>query len=425
MTRPITLTTTVRNQATLSLLLKNTDRLVSAGLLDSLRVIDATPDEAGTERLRSMIPMDGESRTRIVAPDVEELKRVDPQAHVFSGMTGYSYKATTLRLLPGGPGVNVMMRGTKGAYILASSPTRGGGLVEIGLEKNRCFARFGRGGGTPVAVLDVPGVASGLGWRAMELSLDFEKRLSIQLDTGEVMVVPLRVEAPELIISVSAPSSGVSDFVIVNVTTHVVERLGKINRNYVSYFSSSPEPVQGVEFISDVDLVYIDEAGWRRLINDEATPLVLGDPAHCVVLRRIGVLKESSSSTQVHRSFLDRSRHVIDRINELVDRDIPIASVTNSKFSRRDAIETLLPPALICCLQGNSLSDRAILERYETFFEEGPVGEKLAVAVHDVLAHFDSLLNSTGAEEFLLELLEALPREKQEFLLNALKKKLS
>ncbi len=426
--RSITLTTTVRNHATLPILLRITDELVAAGLLSSLRVIDATPDDIGTESLRSTIPIDGETGLKIVTMDRQELKRIDYSAHVSVGMTSYRYKSTSLHLTPGGRSVNVMTRGSAGSYVAVSpgGSGKGPGGVEVGLEKTRCFVRSGRGGGTPSATLDVPGVvAGGLGWRSIKLSLAVDKKLTIEVDTGATMEAQLRSEENEFAVSISSPANGSSDFVVSYLDRSAFEPTSSVDRTYVSYFSSKPGPSDGLELVSDIDIVYIDKEGWRRLVENNAVPLVLGDSAHCATLRRMGILKASNSSKQVHDSFLSRSRAVIDRIEDLVFRDVPMASVVDSKIKVGNVVEGTGLPALICGLQGSVLGDVITLDRYKKLALDGPHGEKVLDHAADVVAYFDILLNSSGAEEFLLELVEAMPAEKKEFLFRTLSQKLS
>lgn len=422
--RPITLTTTIKNHATLSLLLKMTDQLVADGLLDFLRIVDDTPDDDGTEKLRSMLPRDGGRGTRIVSPDVDSLKKIDPTAHVATGVMGYSHKSTSLRLTPGGRSVYVMMKTLHGAYIAVSPEQRGPGNVEIVINRDRCFIRAGRGGGTPISVLDVASIGNGKGWSAVELKLDSENKLKVQLDTGEFMTTQLHGLSSSFVVSLSAPTTGVCDFIASYLSPVAFEKDEVINRNYVSYFFFDPPPVEdGLEFVSKADIVYINKNGWRMLVEEKAAPLILGDPAHCSIFKRLGVIKESKTSKQIHDSFLERSRGVIDKI--ISASDIPLNIEDSSLFYRTSKLEGLYPPALICCLQGRAGLDSTILAGYEKLFAEGPQGKSLPDKATDILLHVDSMLSSGGIEEFLSALLETLPREQQEFLLSALSRKLS
>ena len=425
--RQITLTTVVRNQATLPILLRITDELVAAGALTSLRIVDLTIDDLGTEQLRSMIPVDGNTNSRIVTLDSDRLKCVDPSAHVSTGMTGYRYKATGFCLVAGGRAVNIMTRGMLGSYIAISPDGKTNGGVEIGLEKSRCFVRTGRGGGPPIVSLDVSGVvAGGLGWRGISLRINSNDELLVELDTGVIMTTQLKLDGREFIVSVSAPSGGLSDFVVSYLSPKNFEHVSFVDRTYVSYFTVLPKPVsEGIEVISDIDLVYIDKNGWQRLIDEKSIPLIFGDPACNPTLRRLGILKESTSSKQVHTSFLDRSGTITKRIEDLICREIPTSIIAAAKVKLRDDGPVMGFPALICGLHADVLQDAEILERYTTLAVEGPRGDAILNKCDDVLAYFDILLNSSGAEAFLLELVEAMPKDKKEFLIKILSQRLS
>lgn len=422
--RPITLTTIVSNYATLPIFLKVTDELVSIGLLDSLRVIDRTPDDFGTEQIRSIIPVDGETGSRIVTLDKEELRLADPTAHVATGMTGYRYKMTGFKLQAGGASVYVITRGSVGSYIAVSPGGKSSGGVEIGLEKTRCFVRTGRGGGTPSDSLCSPGVvAGGRGWRAIKLNLTIDLKLLIELDTGATMTVQLRPEDAEFMVSISSPAGGLSDFVVSYLNPTNFQPRASVDRSYVSYFLKPPDPAAGIEFVSDIDLIYVDKKNWQRLVTEKAVPLVLGDPACCSALRRLGVLKESNTSKEVHTSFLARTRAISDRIDDLIFRKISVC-MTDSKFKSKIS-ENMGIPALVCGLQGRALQDPDVLAGYVELISNGPSGEAVINHASDVLAYFDALLNSTGSEAFLLELVEAMPKDKREFLFKVLNQRLS
>ena len=423
--RQITLTTVVRNQATLPILLRVTDELVAAGALTSLRIVDLTIDDLGTEQLRSMIPIDGNTDSRIVTLDNDRLKSVDPSAHVSMGMTGYRYKTTGFSLVAGGREVNIMTRGTLGSYIAISPDGKTSGGIEIGLEKSRCFVRTGRGGGAPIVSLDVSGVvAGGLGWRGVSLRINSNDELLIELDTGAIMTTQLKLDGREFIVSVSAPSGGLSDFVVSYLSPKNFEYVSFVDRTYISYFAVLPKPVsEGVEVISDIDLVYIDKNGWQRLIEEKSIPLIFGDSACNPTLRRLGILKESTSLKQVHTSFLDRSGSITKRIEDLVYRDIPTSIISAAKVKLCGG-PVMGFPALICGLHADVLQDAELLERYTALAVEGPRGESILNKGDDVLAYFDILLNSGGAETFLLELVEAMPKDKKEFLIKILSQRL-
>lgn len=424
--RQITLTTVVRNEATLPILLRITDDLVAAGALTSLRIVDLTIDDLGTARLRSMIPTDGSTDSRIVALDSERLKSVDPSAHVSMGMTDYRYKTTGFSLVAGGREVNIMTRGGRGSYIAISPDGKNTGGVEIGLEKSRCFVRTGRGGGAPIVSLDVCGiVAGGLGWRGISLRVNSNDELLVKLDTGATMTTQLKLDGREFIVSVSASSGGLSDFVVSYLSPKNFEYVSFVNRAYVSYFTVLPKPVnEGIEVISDIDLVYIDKSGWQRLIEEKSIPLIFGDLACDPTLRRLGVLKESKSSKQIHTSFLDRSNAITKRIEDLVYRDIPTSIISAAKVKLCGG-PLIGFPALMCGLHTDVVQDAELLKRYIALAVEGPQGDAILNKGDDVLAYFDILLNSVGAETFLLELVEAMPKDKKEFLIKILSQRLS
>lgn len=423
--RPITLTTTISNPATVPLLLKIADRLVTMDLLDSLRIVDGTSTADETEALRAMLPHDGDSGTRIVGPDIEGLKGVDPSAHVSLGMEGYSHRSTGLRLVPGGRSVYVMTRAAVSSCIAIGPEPKAPGGAEIVLDRSRGFIRMGRGGGTPRVSIDTGIVGAGLGWRGIELRLSSSGELGVKLDTGESMAIDLKPVSTEFVVSISAGTSGVSDFVASYLDPILFERESVARRKYVSYFSCMPAPVDGAEFVSVGDIVHIDVAGWRRMVEGTAAPLVLGDPEHCPIFRRLGVLRESKNSLQVHSSFLERSKGSIDKVEDVASQGIPIVISKSSMFSNRGGIDGLLPPALVCCLDDSARGALELLAGYEALFEDGPRGEKLKPRANDMLVHLDGLMRTDGAEDFLLELLEVLPDDKRKFLFNALNRKLS
>jgi len=422
--RNVTLTTVVSNYSTLPVLLKATDKLVSAGLLNSLRIVDRTSDDFGTEQIRSIVPIDGVTNTRIVTLDKDSLRFIDPRAHVAMGMTGYRFKTTNFKLEPGGSSVYVMARGSAGSYIAVSPGGSNVGGVEIGLEKTRCFVRVGRGGGTFNNVLDVSGiVAGGRGWRAVELNLDVDLVLTIRLDTGAAMSTQLRLGNGDFFVSVSSPAGGLSDFIVSRLDPIKFRPESLVDRSYVSYFASQPEPVEGIEFVSDIDLIYVDVDNWLRLVDEKAVPLIVGDPACHSSLRRLGVLKESTTSKEVHTSFLSRGKAINDRIKNLVFRKIFVSIVENSKFKSAISDKMGVPAVMCGLINAEKDLDPAILAGYSELICNGPSGEELGLEATDVLAYFDVLLSSTGSEEFLLELVEAMPKDKREFLINVLKQR--
>jgi len=264
-------------------------------------------------------------------------------------------------------------------------------------------------------------VAGGLGWRAVELRLGVDGLLTIVIDSGESMEAQLRPEEGSFVVSVTSPAGGLSDFVVSHLDPSKFGPVSSVDRGYVSYFASLPPATEGIEFISNIDIVYLDKAGWRRLVEGTAVPLVVGDPAHCAALRRLGVDWAIGFTEDVHVSFLNRSRGVLGRIEDFASRDVPIMNNVESKFGLRGGGgREMGPPALICGLRGSALRDPDVLAGYLDLIQNGPRGAEVADRAGDVLAYFDVLLNSTGAEKFLLGLGEAMPRDKKEFLLKVL-----
>ena len=62
---------------------------------------------------------------------------------------------------------------------------------------------------------------------------------------------------------------------------------------------------------------------------------------------------------------------------------------------------------------------------YYDLFDNGLKGDEVGERANDILAYFDSALHSKGAEQMLIELVEAMPKDKRVFLLKLLNERLS
>lgn len=416
----ITFTTVVKNPATLPLLFEMTDKLVSAGLLHSLRVIDKTEDHKRTTRLRSLLPMDGDTGSRIVLVDFDVLRVKDPCARVMSGMTGYRHKTTDVFLVPGGPSVTVAARGPEGSYIGVFSRDRVTGGFELALKKDSCFLRRGKGGGAVLDKVDVPGVvAGGCAWRSAEISWKEDGKLEVKIDTGDVLKVDMPKEIGELSLTVSASPVGLSDIVVTSLGSFDMCDV-EVDRSYASYFLSTPPEVDGLEVRCSSDVVMIDVEGWASIIEG-GVPVVIGDATSLGALRRLGIISKSESSADVHRSFLSKSK----------------ASIQKIKFARDSAVETLYdkskssvlinrsselgPPVLFSVLNEEVVFDSSIIEEYSNLVYEGLVGPE-EQNYDNVLMHIDRFVaDEESAKRFLLEIVEAIPVGYRRYLLDTLK----
>jgi hypothetical protein len=410
MTRPVTLTTVVRNPETLPYLLKMTDGLVEAGLLTELRVIDEAGGHDGTTKLRSMLPTDAAMGTRIVVVDLEKIRARDPQSYFAAGASDYRHRSTGFSLVPGGYSVTVAMRGSRGAII-------GLEKMELVVGPQICFLRRGRGGGSTIASLAVDGVvAGGLSWRSVVLVWDLAGRLSVTFDTGDTFDADIPLSVGSLSLTVTPPPKASADIVVSSLTP---TSLGASDpRMYATYHKQWPEPIlNGFEVTSRADIVFIDRTGWEDLVTrEDVLPLVVGDATSLGPLRRLGFVRRSEDERDVHLSFLDRSAKVIEKCSKFrKEGNELVLSSDDGLFLISRPKKSLGSPAVICVLSKGLVSDSLLLEKYRSLVDEGPIGGDLNSIETDILAHLDSLVakqsskGQDGVGDFLLELVEVLP----------------
>lgn len=420
-----TLTTVVRNPATLQLLLKTTDELYRDGLLSSLRVIDDTSSIDGTVELRSVLPIDGETGKSIVMVDIARVKSIDPRAVIARKLLGYHYQNTGFKLSPDGDPVTIACRSTDGCYVFVSKEVRSPTGSEIVMGVDGCFVRTGKGGGTVLVSEDFSGVvAHGTGWRTARLTLDSQGFIKVDFDNGRTMSVDSRAQGQQLEIGISSTSKGSADFVVTKLSPEEMRPSFEVDRSYASYFSRKPPRAEGLEVVSDLDVVYINKKQWAT-ISDGSIAIAVGDVDSIPVLRRMGVFKGSSTVKESHSSFLSRSAACVERVENLAKNEIRVA--TSSKVLRTlgEEEKNFGTPILVCILDKESAHDEQVLAGYSDLIERGPSGEGLSSCSSDVLAYLDEVVSGGKHESFFFELVECLSVEQQKSLLNILNKKLT
>lgn len=407
--QPITITTVVRNPATLPLLLALTDKFYSDGLLTKLRVVDYTPDATGTIVVRGLVPMDGSSNTRSIVVDYSAVQQKDPRSYISTGVTGYHYKTTGFKLQKNGDSVTVAMRSTHGGSVWVSAGGRGAPGIEVVLSSSGCFIRRGKGGGTKVQeVLDSGVVDGGTGWRTIELSWSHDGQFVATLDTGSVLTCVAEFSGIEVDVNISSSPTGIADIVATSLSSG---SLGPgIDRSYAYYYKQlPPEEIEGFELVSSNDIVYIDPVGWQHLL-DSGVVLAVGDNSHIPALRRAGVLKQG---LDVHASFLDRSYRCIEKMDHLISEGVSFNVADGTHVVRNGVRTTIGLPALLCVLDEACVNDLKIIDRYSLLINDGPIGDALTPSAEDVLAYLDSIITNSKADEFFIELAESLnPQQK-------------
>jgi len=408
MSRKTTLTTVVRDERTLPLLFSFTDRLSSAGLLDSLRIIDATDSRAGTLSLRSAIPFDGASGSRTVAVDLDVVKE-GKKFHISPGSSGYRHRPTGFVLEKNGPAVTLAARGP-GGFVVGFFSGRAG--LELVVTGGSMILRTGKGGGSVVSNVDLrDGMRGGVVWRAVTVAWSGDS-LDAVLDSGEVVSAPMPEVLGPVDITVSPAAGSNADLV---VTYQDQQSLGShpgVDRSYASYFSSLPDPVDtGLEVFSATDIVFIDAEGWRDVVENGALPVFLGDASYDPLLRRSGVLKRSETVTEAHRSFLSRSAGVLRRFGAFRASNVQLSTAGWSPVCG-SAGRTTGAPALVAVLD-KGLMDSGLLDGYFELAANGPQGEDLLGSGEEVLAYLDSIVSGDPRhiESFFHELFEVLSPE--------------
>lgn len=416
---PITLTTTIRNSATLPLLLKITDELHAKGLLTMLRVVDCTSKSTEKAEIRNNIPMDGVTKTRSIVTDFATVREKDSKTRILTGLTGYHYKTTEFKLVRGGPFVTVAIRSSHGGSVWISQGSRGRSGVELVFGPSECFLRRGKGGGARVHEVATSGVAyEGMGWRAAELRIGLDGNLTVKLDTDDVLSCSMDDDSFEFEVNVSSSPIGISDIVVTSVAMYDLGSTA--NRSYAYYYSTTPDPVgEGVELLSQNDIVYIDQSGWRSLFFG-AVPLVIGDLSSFSACRRAGLFNECDFEN-VHKNFLDRSFRCIERTRQLLSLNVSInVDGCTSIVVNGTENPTFGPPVLICTLDSRSVINSEIVARYSSLLDFGPIGEELAPAAEDIIAYLDSVIEGPKFDAFLLELVERLNSSRRSQLLKLL-----
>ena len=421
-----TLTTVVTNPDTLRILLKITDKLHEEGKLSSLRVVDKTKDIAGTVTLRSLLPIDGETGKKIVMVDYDVVKSKDTKATIAKSLLGYHYQNTSCRLVPDGESVTVASRSSHGSYVFISKEPRGPSGFEIVMGESSCFVRRGKGGGDPICSGDFPGVVvGGTGWRTVKLALDSFGRVALEFDNGKTMAVDFQESVEMIYVAISSTSKGSADFVVSKLDHEDMRPVFASTRNYASYFSFMPERVGGKEVVSEQDVVYLDEEGWNSIVSRGGIPLVVGESASAVALKKANIFKTTTEEKASHFSFLERSFRCVDRVRCLAKDGVEFSS-TSKKVRAYSSEETSNGvPALFCVLLPDVCYDSEILEGYNKLAVEGPTGDAFTRSASDILAYVDSALDGGQGEEFFLEFIELLTRQQKEQLFNLLKQKLA
>ena len=387
----ITLTTVVSGPATLNTLLKITDRLYESGKLTSLRIVDKTHSNEDSVHVKSFLKSYGDEGRNIVNVDTAVVKAKDPHAVVFSRLADYHYQSTSKVLCPGSS-ITVLVHGS-GAHVHLGGP-------ELVAGPGGCFIRAGKGGGRVIASMESSGVVDGgLGWRALHLSLSYDKILVVEADTGDMMSMP--TSRDEIPLSISAMVNGVSDIILTSLN---VADMSEQPRIYASYYRNFPEPTDGVEVRSTKDIVYIDIAGWDEVLAQNGVPLVVGDSDCFAIFRRCRLLDKSDSTEMHHTSFLNSSKKYFDRLSTMRRDGVKLAAVSS-------AVSTPVQigvPVLFAVLNEDNAK---FLAGYDLLLDVGPVGEDLHPAADHVLAYLDSILAGSDAqiESFLSEVIEALP----------------
>lgn len=423
----VTLTTVVTSCDALQVLLKMTDELYASGALSKLRLVDRAKDPLESANIRSIIPaaLDVSSGAPIITLDTSIIKNVDPNSHVCFSMTGYQHEPTSFSLSPGCMPVNIFVKGSAGSFVALVPQDRNARGVELVFEKAKCFLRPGKGGGSPVLSIEsIDSACEGEGWQVVTLSLSKDSTLKINFG-GKEASFQLSSRTPSYNITVSSSSKGSSDFLITKIDPSSFKLKSIVDRSYVAYFTEQPEPAEGIEVVSDLDIVYIEQSGWKKITKGEAVPLVIGDAAHLSALKRFGIFKETDIHDNIHYSFLNRAKGVLDIIKFLEAEDVKMSLPKNSSIVIRNCEAKVFSPALFCGIDTASMRDKEILNCYLKLTTEGPQGRSASNLAIKITSHFEALLNSSDAEMFLSELVEVMPLQKREYLFKLLQRFLS
>lgn len=386
---PITITTVVRNPATLPLLLALTDKFYSDGLLTKLRVIDCTSRLTDTAVVRSLVPMDGSSNTQSIVVDYSTVQQRDSRAYISAKTTGYRYETTGFKLQKGGDRITVAVRSTHGGSVWVSAGGRGAAGIEVVLSNSGCFIRRGKGGGTKVQeILDSGVVEGGTGWRTIELSWSHDDQFVAALDTGSVLACAAEFGGGDVDVNTSSSPTGVADIVVTSLPSSLLGL--SIDRSYAYYYKQPPPAeTEGFELVSKNDIVYIDPVEWKNIIESDVT-LVSGDDAHLSALQLADILKQDQDthSNSLDQPFLcvekidslncssslDQLFRCIEKIGRLNADSISFNVADGTYISRVGAKSTTGLSSLLRVLEADRINDLNVIDRYSSLISQGPEG---------------------------------------------------
>ena len=322
----ITLTTVIQNSAELLPLLQVTDLLVSEGLIDSLQVVDQTGSDVGSAMLRNLVAVDALTSSKIVVVDLEHIVKNDSGAYIATGVSGYHHMATGINFKVSETKLTIAVRG--GAHIALTKSGRGSTGYEIVLDKECCFIRRGRGGGSILSKIKTPGIVAGNeGWKTVTLTWNYENQLVIKLDTGEKMIVDIPISSDKLDVynvTVSSLVGGTSDIVITKLRHYELAPAKNGNRYYASYMTEFPTLVNGdveILFLKD-KIFYVNLTGCINLIEN-GTPVIINNERSTNVLeyKRNDIIKSFVSDSIQSSLFNQSLRTILSRIKTLQNVD--------------------------------------------------------------------------------------------------------
>ena len=420
----VTLTTVVRNPATLPLLLKYTDELVEQFLLHSLRIVDCTMNVDQSTAVKSLLSSDGEKNCFIPNIDLGVIKSRDPRAVYLQSFEGYQHVSAGRSMTMGGGSVTVAVKGPDGAHIGLSFPERKQTNLEVVLNSNKCLIRQGRGGGNVIASGSMQtSLNNGKMWRTFQLVWDESGKFRVVNDIGEQVEVDMSGGSNFLDLTVSPPVKGVSDVLVSSLLLADMLRSDSLKRGYASYYKKEPPAAGGVDIISNSDIVFIELSGWESLVSG-GIPLVIGDIGAMGALKRAGLLQRTEDARATHVSFLERSRNILQKVATLRSKNIPLVSNVESAVILSIGADKIGNPTLFSSLVGDLAFDQKLLKGYEDLLNIGAVGEDLSPRADETLSYLDSIVyDDLKCRDFLAELVEVLPESRRKYLLELLSKK--
>ena len=416
------LTTLVRNPLTLPILFRYTDVLAARGSLTALRIVDGTGSHSARAALRSLIPTDGESGTSIVAVDAGVVKSKDPSAFLMMGAAGYQQRFTGRKLTPGSGPVTIAGRGPGGFLLAVSTEEKRPSWLELVAGPSSCFLRTGKGGGSVLASSSTPGiVAGGLAWRTAEVAWSLDGTVEFKLDTGDILAASVPAEVGQLSLFVSAPPAGSTDLVVSHLPSRELGAPAGIDRSYVSYFSKMPALGGGeaVDVVSKCDIVFIDVENWEHIASGGVI-FAFGDSQSIGPMTRMGVVKRSTSSQEMHLGFFDRSLNVVKKFSD---------ACKAKKVLKKDASSGELAiqvvggpsagiPIFSVVLDESVVQNGDIIKEYISLASDGLRGLPLSAPAEEVLSYLDVILSTSdqSARDFLVELVETLHPDLRSYL---------